>query len=505
MPNIDHNHMINSEGDGRLGETTPAQVTSLVNKASASDHIIIHLHGGLIKKETGINIASRLVPYYQKTAGTYPVAFIWETGLFETVKNNLAQIIKEDVFKAIFKRIIKFLWGKTRESFGMKSIGGLDFPTQVEIDRAARFAVDPKKDAHDWDKTYEKIDNFTPKELRDFERELLKDKKLNKALNEIAANVTDKPDVESSKGIITKTISSKPTLMSPSIVHEIQGHDKDNTSKGFISWAKIIRRATKVLKRVVKRFRNGRAHGRYTTIIEEILYEFYIVNAPEIGQAVWGAMKKDSAETFEHDFNGPKRAGRFFWNQLSEKIRQGNRPKVSIVAHSAGAIFASHMIKHVGGLVKNGQLPPDFKFEKVVFLAPAVQSELFSTTIKSHHKMIGQFRMYTLSDKVESGYWEFPGYKGSLLYMVSGLFEKNAPSHDMPLLGMARYFERANIYNGAHAKRVRDYLSKPGRIIWSPNDDTGAGRGADSVMHGAFDETGQDQLTMSNVRQFLEA
>jgi hypothetical protein len=67
-----------------------------------------------------------------------------------------------------------------------------------------------------------------------------------------------------------------------------------------------------------------------------------------------------------------------------------------------------------------------FQFDKLVLLAPAVTCKTLATMLERHVKnpLFRAFRMYSLSDEAERGYYEIPIlYPGSLLYIISGLLE----------------------------------------------------------------------------------
>lgn len=504
MTEFDKAHIIHSEGDGVLGETNRLDVEALVDAAKATDHIVIHLHGGLVKHKSGLDMAARLTGYYENHA-LYPVFFVWETGLLETVKNNLGQIVLEDVFQQILSKILKWIGGKANAARGVKSFSGLTFPNDIEVDNAVKYVVRDKSE-DSWEPDFEVLSQlaqaeqeFSSKEIDQFERELRSDKELNKALKAVSLGMKETPKTDGTKSFIR---SSETTLMSPDVVAEIRG-DEEGEKAGFLSWGVMIRRITRILKRALARFVRGRGHGRYTTIVEEILYELYIVNVPKIGQIVWSSMKKDAQETFENNTANEPKAGLVFWDSFASALLKNPNLKVSIVAHSAGAIYACHMLAHVGHLRALAKLPERFQFENVIFLAPAVKSELLAETLREHGELVGAFRMFTLTDAAERGYWEFPGYLGSLLYMVSGLFEPGDKYHDVGVAGMMRYVENEKTYQAQHFQELREFLNKDERTILSPNEETKLGKAADSIKHGAFDQTGSGQKTMQSVVEIL--
>jgi len=67
----------------------------------------------LVTKAHGVATAERLAPFYE-AKGILPVFFVWESGLFETIKNNAREIFDEKMFKALLKLLLKWGWRKGR-------------------------------------------------------------------------------------------------------------------------------------------------------------------------------------------------------------------------------------------------------------------------------------------------------------------------------------------------------------------------------------------------------
>lgn len=101
-------HVIHLE-DGRLAsDTDQNKVKEIVDKAithSDKGGIVIHFHGGLVPYRKGMEIAQKLLPVYKKKGKGYPVFFVWESGLLETLSNNFFEIAKETFFRIVWKRI----------------------------------------------------------------------------------------------------------------------------------------------------------------------------------------------------------------------------------------------------------------------------------------------------------------------------------------------------------------------------------------------------------------
>ncbi|MGH8501029.1 MAG: C1 family peptidase [Gammaproteobacteria bacterium] len=102
--------IINMENNGRLsnsGEfrTQPEDVKALVSThltearkrwglgPEEPTNIAVYAHGGLTGEETAAKTAAQWIPALY-AAKIFPIFFMWETGLFETLKNRLQDLVK---------------------------------------------------------------------------------------------------------------------------------------------------------------------------------------------------------------------------------------------------------------------------------------------------------------------------------------------------------------------------------------------------------------------------
>ena len=104
---FDKEHVIHTKGDGVLGDTDAADVSALVARLADQERVVIHLHGGLVNKSRALEIAERLTPEYLGTH-TYPVFMVWESGLFDSIFNNLREISEEPIFQTLLKKLLKW-------------------------------------------------------------------------------------------------------------------------------------------------------------------------------------------------------------------------------------------------------------------------------------------------------------------------------------------------------------------------------------------------------------
>ena len=134
--------------------------------------------------------------------------------------------------------------------------------------------------------------------------------------------------------------------------------------------------------------------------------------------------------------------------------------RITLVGHSTGAIYIANWLKHAGNYL------PDLKHD-VVFLAPAINYAEFADLLAAQKARIGNFRMFAMQDALErddqlwGGDEEVPDgkdwrrfiYPSSLLYLVSGILESAVmpdgtivDEPDMPIVGMARFFENKAVF-----------------------------------------------------------
>ena len=264
----------------------------------------------------------------------------------------------------------------------------------------------------------------------------------------------------------------KPSRMSKSVLNELANEQqKAGERVGFVVFATLVKHGVAALVKVVKRFAEGRDHGLYTTVVEEILRELYL---DSIGSAVWSTMKSDTANAFAG--NPLVHGGTAFLEQVRRWWRPGRR--ITLVGHSTGAIYIGHFLEHADAL-----LDPAAKFD-VAFLAPACSFDFMAAKLPIFQRRVAQLRLFGLKDELERGYWEVPGlYPASLLYMVSGLFEE--PVVDMPIVGMQRYYTQAEPYLAPAIQLITSYLE--GKCAWSIAQ-TGRGWATSAQKHGEFNE-----------------
>lgn len=495
--------IIHTEGGGRLADDcSPDYVKSVAAMIAAADRTVIHLHGGLVNEQGGRAIADRLDPYYSQ-AGLLPVFFVWETGLFETIGNNLRRIAGEDIYQKLLAKLLRHLAGKLfLDMPGAKAATETcPLPSPVEIqEQLAGVSVDQEPYAG---RPPVSTTEFTSAEEARFATELETDPAFQQAVANVLAGLAIEPPPGSKSP--AQPVKPALTLMSQSVTAELKAGATKPGSKGLMEVAGLIKHATKILFRVIKRFAQKRDHGLYTTIVEELLRELYV---DAIGWRVWGSMKDDARDNFAAPAGDQISGGHLLMSELQKavqaRVAQGlPAPKVSIIGHSAGTIFACELLKHVA------QHCPAVSLHRLVFLAAACRCDLFADVLQRHAQrpLWQAFRSFALSDELERGYWEVPlVYPRSLLYLVSGLVEteNGGSAFDMPLAGMQRYMSQTTVYTQQEVIAVRQQmLGPPSLSAWSIQD-SGPGWRINAVKHGAVDDnTGDRTWAMQSVLEFL--
>ena len=496
--------IIHTRGEGVLADTSADDVVDIARQVCASKRAVIHLQGGLVTKEHAVDTAARLGSFYSNH-NILPVFFIWESGLLETIRNNKREIFDEKIFKSLLKMLLKWVGGKVVASIGGRSMAQASPLDDLMVEKAvegARRAVSEPVGEPLSNLNTSNTAPLTTEDHQAFEKDLRENREFRIAFDSLMLGL----DVEPPKGrtAIVGTQRSS-THLSESVKEELRSSARATSSaRGFFDPVTLIVRVSLVLARIVKRCLQGRDHGLYTTAVEELLRDLYI---DAIGTWVWGRMKKDTEDSFKEFRPDRPRGGRLFVDELGEQLRLAAKsPKLSIVGHSAGTIFACHLLQYVNEARSAGSVPRDFIFDRVAFLASACQISLFHETLLTHERnaLFREFRLYSLGDALESGYWEAPPlYPRSLLYMVSGIFE--LPDYDVPLLGMQRYITQTQVYSSPEVCRVREFLGTGSRDAWSEFDG-GDGFRTDANRHGAFDATeGKRCQTMKSVVYFLNS
>lgn len=524
-------HVIHSRG-GRIGgraDTTPADVDAIV-AALATDprhHLLIHFHGGLVSKEAGLAIAHKLLveqPVYAPSAneGGWPVFYVWESGAWETIRNNLTELGDEPVFRQLLRKLVQY----TLEQVGGREVGGLG-RSVMPASRGTRESEVRKAFDAFWSQP-------SPQTIPYRQFEVLASpagaRAAETALDEEEIRADLEGDVEFQQALATlpdvppatrSALAPAGAVERRSAFAELASTEfsRSSQTRGLVELVQVARYLVRVLRAVLGRRASGRDHGLYATCVEEAVRAFKIAGsgANEWGKALqWNRMKQDTVDAFGPDPD--LHAGTALLARLRRAIDAGARiDRITLVGHSTGAIYIAHWLARSADF-----LPATLKHD-VVFLAPAISFDLWSRTLRAHGPRIGGFRLFAMRDALErddqvwgsdheldGGHdWRRYVYPSSLLYLVSGILEsrrgRDGQEHDeadVPLLGMERYITGSAVYNEANGfpevDEVRAWLAARGHgAVWSRAEQQGDGLNCTSVDHGAFDD---DPATLASLR-----
>jgi hypothetical protein len=439
-------------------------------QAAPPERIVLYFHGGLVDLASGRAAAAALAPKFQEVGAT-SIFVIWRSGWDEVVVQNLRAIFDEGIFKRILRRVTQAVKGKidnTAADGTTKSVGGLPMmredKIQAELTKAG--AGEPLFG----DDVPPGIPDLTLAEEEQIRQQVEADLQLQTMAAQIANGRMQASEAQS-KSVTAQ--GSTETLMSPDILDEIAPARPG--AKSVFSMVLLAKHVIVVVASVISRLRGNRDHGLYLTIVEEILREFYVRN---VGKFLWDGMKEEIDQAFEAASDC---GGKALIDGLQTLWANGVRPKISLVGHSAGAIYVTRLL----GEMAKAKLPPDLKVD-VVFVAPACTFRLFKQMLKNAGDRIAGMRLFGMGDGHERKNALVPVvYPSSLLYFVSGVIEDEP---DMPLLGMQRYYEAPYDAPGFEdldeVKKFR-LLTLQHAYAWA--DTTGAdGVNCDMTTHGGW-------------------
>lgn len=482
-------HVILTEADGRL-RTPTDEIDRMVDAIVERGRGVIHFHGGLVDEEKGLAIARSLEPVYTG-AGAYPVFFVWRSGVREILSGNLLREIGDEaIFKQLLKIVLKFAAGKVKEELGVRAVGEA-VPTETEVARELQ-AADEREPFADLEPSPD-VPELTPEDEARIEREVMEDLRLQGAVQAAIAAQAGEGEAQARGGAAPAAGRS---LADPEALAEVSSGEEG--ARGLLSTAALARKALKIATAVISRFRSGRDHGVYVTVVEEILREFYFGAA---GAIVWQMMKRETADTFAA--GDGDRGGAYLLERLGAALAQEPRPEISLVGHSTGAVFINNLLGAVEARRQDPEnpFPADFTFRHIVFLAPACTFADFAKVIPRWEHLWRDFRMFTMTDEAESrDALVKVVYPRSLLYFVSGVLERDAEGKGepaKPVVGLARYFQRDPKDLPEEVVAVRAYIAQDAdkRVVWSPA--TGAaGFSSGATSHGAFDDDEQVRASL---------
>jgi hypothetical protein len=484
--------------DGRFNKTGLGELDALFNAVTASTtpkHLVVHFHGGLVSGRSAAETIETLLPVYAK-GNAYPCFFVWHSDIWSTIRKNLGELPRDRAFQRLVKRVLQLVAGKLAESAstrgGVLELDSLvEMPSgleELEVWAATRDLPQPKKRSA----KRKAVAELTDIQRAQVEKELLADTELKAEAQRVAAQLAPPPERGTRGAVAAPTDVGPPTQLSQEVRDEIEAElraqsgdlAQDETARsGTLVLLTLAKHAATVVYKVVQRYVQKREHGLYTTVIEEIIRDLFL---DSVGAVVWSLMKRDTADAFRDEID--QFGGTAFVDRLAKWWTSPDQ-RVTLVGHSTGALFIAHLIERADDV-----LPADRQFD-VVFLAPACTFEFMAQHLPVFRRRVRGIRVFALSDQLERGYWEVPAlYRGSLLYIVSGLLEDGTV--DMPLVGMQRYYSGAEPFKDASIVNVTQYLDK--RVVWSVAKNP-IGRRTAADRHGGFADDAATQESLVEI------
>ncbi|HXT51186.1 MAG TPA: hypothetical protein VN811_09100 [Thermoanaerobaculia bacterium] len=504
---VDRDHIIHLV-NGRLREGNPrsstrrADVERMVGAAlakGAQPHLVVHFHGGLVNEKAGRGVAKKLAPSYVG-ANRYPLFFVWEAGLLEAIGNNLEDIRRDPIFRQLVKKVTRTVLTQLPAAAGFKGAGTKVDAESLEGEFDEWFAgkrstLPEALGGKPSDAVLKGGAVAEPSEgdlQARIQGELDVDVELQETLERVNATITPEslanptPKIDAPGAVVSPL-----TEISPEQVGEVLDVKQ---GKGALSLAKVALLIARVAIRVIRRFIDGRAHGLYNTVVEEILAAAYI---DKVGGLIWGQIKKDTEDAFA-DSATSGGAALLDIIAAQQKAAAKSFARITLIGHSTGAIYICNWLDHAAAAL------PGVKFE-VIFLAPAVTHARMAKTLAGNAATIGKFRLFGMHDEVESADRLVSiVYTRSLLYFVSGVveFDGGKRAVDEPLVGMERYLIDPTFTAQAFpaVAAVKKFLGGAGFAIWSK---TAAGAAAGSTTlsakHGDFDDDPQTVASLVHI------
>lgn len=452
--------------NGEFSGTNVDDLASLFQSIAQShtpDHIVIHFHGGLVNRDAAHSTATDHLLKCIKDGDGYPLFVIWNSDLKTTLIKSFAQIVRDPLFHRLIKRILQLVLSKYLDSTGGRG-GSMELASLIDIPDDAKAMENYATQQAGGSKPMPIADADEKVVLEELETDdvLLKAERSAAAAGE---------SMDASRGIGggLKTLLDAAIVKETQKEHGITGRESADEARGFVSTAIVLARyGFTIFRAVVSRLIDNRDHGIYTTIVEEVLRTLFV---DSIGSVVWSTIKQDTKDSFVTANSG----GSMLISHIKDWWAPGKR--VTLIGHSTGAVYIGHFLN-----AWNDALPDDAQVD-VIFLAPACTFKFLHERKDVLMKRTRKLIVFGLSDEVETDYWEVPGYKGSLLYIVSGLLEPETV--DMPIVGMQRYYKGEPYTDTEITEVIEEVIDD---VIWSVTEGAPDGRQCGAREHGDFED-----------------
>lgn len=477
-PIIIHTENGDFAGDGRQ------HYDRLVDALGASDapRLLIHVHGGLVSEAAGRMAAERLdsIQGYAmlKNDGWTTAYFLWESSVREAVLNNQAELAKQPLLVRYILKLAAWIEGavsvaeETDDPLAavQRALDGPPPPPEVLSARMGQAEYD----------------------LLDVAESLADDQLLATSLADQLRNDVTLRKLHEGVEAAARTGQETRHDLDAEVMARVRARVVGPSTSDHLSFTKaelaILPLIVRAGYRVLRRYRNGRDHGAYCTIVEEILRAVYLAKC---GAQAWGLMKKDTADHFARG-----RPGDLLLAEL-RALAQTRPVRVLFVGHSAGAVFGAHFANQAA------HAPPGLTID-CAFLAPAIRMDLAAELLVRKPGRLNHVRIFTMADDREArdnldntGFGKV--YIRSLPYLIAGVLEETASGRsyaDAPLLGLQRHLTGDRGLTPAEKQARQDVLGLVGGELVFTGVDGGPGRRCDTRTHGTID---QDMPTLESL------
>lgn len=437
--------------------TTPAEVDALFAFLVKSNikKMAIHFHGGLVPQKSGIAAAVK-VSKAIRDGGSFPAAFIWKTGLIDSIRERILESQNTEFFDKLKRIVLKKVAAKLGGKLGSK---GVDVLSEKELNDELG------KD--------EPFENFT------FDSGAKSVNVINTEMGEADLQTEVEADIEADIEELALQQREISKEENPYLSLDVVTQGNQPGAKGLISTAKLLTAVASVIVNVIKRYAKGNHHGFYATVVEEIYRKLYIGT---IGQEIWGQMKRKAKKMWIADqpplaSEIEAHVGSYFLTRMNMHMEANKDFKLDLIGHSAGSIVICELLNVL-------QAYQHVKIRNIIFMAPACLSSLFHPSYTSGTPFTN-FYLFTMKDSVERKDRLVPGlYPHSLLYFIAGLLEGKPGT---PILGLERYFLRDNL--------LKQYFSTRQTMSIT----TGGSLNSSATKHGDFDDNPDTLASITSI------
>lgn len=338
---------------------------------------VVHFHGGLMDKEDGLTNAEDVYSFiFQSLESQYePIFYIWQSLFGDAFKDISAFLVSLDQDRT---------FGTTREAM-------------------ARWTA---KNIRNGTSSLPNAESVVVKDAEQFLKDDMEFSSFAKTM-ELGLRGNDPSIVRLDRSIRARLAS-----------------DKANAASSY-TWL-----VAKIIWQVFKRFVVNKRDHEGATIVEEILRGLY---ADKIGKELWRVMKRDA----EAHFNGA--ATPSAGDSLLHGLNRIGAKRLVVVAHSAGALLALHLVQKAKQI-----LAPTCQLD-VFLMAAALRMDFAAKSLERlpAHARLRSLVMNDPNEKADKLDGNAPGhvFQRSMLYFVSGVIEdrQEKSEADAAILGMERH------------------------------------------------------------------